>query len=814
MFAFNTIMQGRKNMIRIRKITSLFICLALALCLLASCVTTPDTPVSGSDASDTSSQEAIDLDAYARELYAAAKAEYGDLKDYAVDYTVENDITIGFEHFFETETFRSEITGSGGWDMRVEKTGSVSGTGEISSYEETRSEWLSGETLYVSSTRDGETRELYAETRASDYAAAMLPPLLIDIDKYELVTGSENGDGGFTVTLSDASDIEGWVSEYATGFKSAEAQMTFDAEGKLLSTVYRAEYRRGGANISAVITASAQAFAPEGEGFGEPENKRKFTRNDNLSDILMTAEALWRLENSRSLAIEREVVVASYAMGFYSDSTVNEYCFGADGYSMLSRSASTDIEYYDFKKNKYRDASENYYAEYQHGDVIMTKNGKTSTERYDPESTDVVSILFEDNTAVSALLSGATDYVYQNSVGDFFLCTCTPADEYLDASAEYAKGQVAGYTSKDQIKLLNESSEFSHDNAFCTLSVDRYTLLPVYAEYQYAGVYDIEGETYPLYHFVFAQISAGTSEPYETMTGEPFHDRTTDDVPTPLLYKVTSDDGHEMWLFGTIHLGDDRTAYLPDYVYTALDKCDALAVEFDVEAFDENNLSDKEMEAIYKVYYSDGPFADSLPDDLYQSVMMTVAASGAYSTRASSFNCYGLYELLGSTYQKGIVSLTAQKGVDRRLIRRANRKRIEVLSIESFLSQTELALDYSDKTIELLLAEMCAMTRHEYVEEANSLFEAWCRGDEQELIRLINEENEFPDDVDEEYLNAYEEYCKIMMSDRNAFMLETAKGYLEGDKRVFFAVGLAHLLSEDGLVNSLREAGYTVEKVS
>jgi len=30
---------------------------------------------------------------------------------------------------------------------------------------------------------------------------------------------------------------------------------------------------------------------------------------------------------------------------------------------------------------------------------------------------------------------------------------------------------------------------------------------------------------------------------------------------------------------------------------------------------------------------------------------------------------------------------------------------------------------------------------------------------------------------------------------------------------VFYAVGLAHVLAEEGLVNSLREAGYTVEPV-
>ena len=59
----------------------------------------------------------------------------------------------------------------------------------------------------------------------------------------------------------------------------------------------------------------------------------------------------------------------------------------------------------------------------------------------------------------------------------------------------------------------------------------------------------------------------------------------------------------------------------------------------------------------------------------------------------------------------------------------------------------------------------------------------------------------------------YQEYEKAMYTDRNAAMLETAKEYLESGDVVFFAVGLAHLLAEDGLVNTLRDAGYTVELV-
>ena len=73
------------------------------------------------------------------------------------------------------------------------------------------------------------------------------------------------------------------------------------------------------------------------------------------------------------------------------------------------------------------------------------------------------------------------------------------------------------------------------------------------------------------------------------------------------------------------------------------------------------------------------------------------------------------------------------------------------------------------------------------------------------------------DDLD--HINAQlkvlqEEYNQAMSYSRNEKMVEVAKEYLESGETIFYAVGLAHLLAENGLVNGLREAGYTVELVS
>ena len=64
------------------------------------------------------------------------------------------------------------------------------------------------------------------------------------------------------------------------------------------------------------------------------------------------------------------------------------------------------------------------------------------------------------------------------------------------------------------------------------------------------------------------------------------------------------------------------------------------------------------------------------------------------------------------------------------------------------------------------------------------------------------------------YQPLMDEYYKHMSTDRNEGMLKTAIEYLESGDVVFYAVGLAHLLdSNNGLVDTLQQAGYTVELV-
>lgn len=97
------------------------------------------------------------------------------------------------------------------------------------------------------------------------------------------------------------------------------------------------------------------------------------------------------------------------------------------------------------------------------------------------------------------------------------------------------------------------------------------------------------------------ETTKGEESPTESEEPEPTEEdiQPTEPVATepeatlenaPLLYKVTDGDGNVIWLFGSIHVGRDDYYPLPEYVLDAYEGSDALAVELDAVAF-ENDMT-------------------------------------------------------------------------------------------------------------------------------------------------------------------------------------------------------------------------------
>ena len=282
-------------------------------------------------------------------------------------------------------------------------------------------------------------------------------------------------------------------------------------------------------------------------------------------------------------------------------------------------------------------------------------------------------------------------------------------------------------------------------------------------------------------------------------------------VSTPLLYKVTNENGNSVWLFGSIHVGRKDYFPLPDYVLNAFDNSEGLAVEFDIITF-ENDLK-TQMNALGKLVYKDGSTVKNhVSKELYDQASAILKENGLYNAMLGYYNAsfWSMYIDNCTMMQLGINS---ELGVDLHLTKRANTKGIKIYEIESAEFQYSMMSEFSEELQEYLLAS--SVNTYNDLENAKddykTLMDLWFEGDEKKLWDYLSASPEFKNE--EEELPLYTEYNNAMMTERNENMTEFVKKALEEGENLFVCVGAAHIVGDGAIVDNLRNEGYTVEIV-
>ena len=172
-----------------------------------------------------------------------------------------------------------------------------------------------------------------------------------------------------------------------------------------------------------------------------------------------------------------------------------------------------------------------------------------------------------------------------------------------------------------------------------------------------------------------------TQPPETTQTTAPTEVTSPDEAPaiTPLLYEVTNEQGHKIWLFGSIHIGRPEFYPLPPYVTQAFAQADGLAVEFDLVAFEKDLAA--QVEALQAMIYTDGTtIRDHLSPELYAAAVAILEEAGVYNAMLD----YYIPAMWATTIESLSYELNesqAALGVDRQLINAAYEMDKPVLSI-------------------------------------------------------------------------------------------------------------------------------------
>lgn len=769
---------------RFKQLLSLLLCFALLLSF-AGCG--KDTEPETTEATSTTETQPTETEAPPEltpaEHYAEAVTALLAEDALHLTYEISDTRRVGTEEFSQLATTTLDLKGLQG-DLLAEKSGQVSfNENDPIDYEE----------QYENGMIYAHFGEVYAkqEATAEDYLAGRYPISLIDPANYASVTAEETAEGTL-YHFAEPKALEAWLCSEQSELLSAEATALVTEAG-IASISYQAAYLQGAAersfDIDVSITVGTDCIfnaAPVEDSDYMP-----------LNDVHLLWAFEWAISNlfySYNLSANIQQIIQSEATGVMSFTTeLNAWHTG--GYIA---DIQYDVAFYS------ADTSTTYTAEehLEDGIYTYTADGTVQAEEAmeDYQMQNGIAYLLDQYIVLSSWITDASVTAYDG----MWLVDFSSTDEECGDYIKYSTSNefYGSSTTLDDIAISYVTNDVSG-----TLAIDMDTMLPTAYSLNYSGTHNIENVDYVLSQNYTMAVTPADPCAYYNITGTHAEETPTTGA-TPLFYHVTDAQGNEMWLLGTIHLGDARTGSLPQEIYDAFDAADALAVEVNT-----NNISDDSYttEMLNAYFYSDAQtISQHIDAELYKTALLALKATGSYSQQVEYMKAALWENTISQSYITRYRMLDSNKGVDQRLLDRAEAAGKEILEVESFEEQFYLLLNFSNEIQELLLRDTLEEGYYAYTQSVAELYELWCQGDEATITALLTEERS---STSEEEQALYDEYTTAMETDRNAKMLQVAQEYLRSGKTVFYAVGLAHLLGESGLIEGLRAAGYTVELV-
>ena len=773
---------------KMNRLTALLVCIAMVFSLAACTTDSPEPTTVPTEPQPT-----------AQELYAAAVQLLDDSEHVRLQADISRSTAVGTDVY--TKNSQQQFTWKGlGTDNMQAKITDSSTIGDIT----TRStEVYRDGAVYL--TMEGNA--YVSDMAAADFTARWIPTVPLTDSLYADITAEENADGTL-LRFEDPSAVETWAAPEYARLISASGTAQLNAEGAFTAFTYEAVFTLGGAEI----TLNADVTMLKADAL---DLTLVYPEDDERYVLLETPEIPLLLNDVWGYLAQFQSGSATLTQTFSSDALASS-CVIA-----LQQAAHGGLENHQSSVEQLisitaYDGEEIYDSfSYTREDTFLDGVYTMRYDDEDPETDDAVDAETMHNFCFSNMV---TNYPYMSEITggtltDFGGICLLELDASTALAQSYSK-TVCEYLADDPNYLDLMATSYKTNTMDYYWAINRDTGLPTASGITFTGTHTIDGQPYDMSFQSNQTYYLADPGAYEAVTGEPLPEETPTETPTPVFYHVTGTEGQEMWLLGTIHVGDERTGAMPQEIYDALNSSAALAVEFDSENFLQSMAEDPDLIArvLRSYYYLDGTTtADHLDPNIYAAGSKLLKATGTNASEAMLMKPYLWSQTIDGLYLQLGYSLVSEKGVDNRLMDYARENGITIKDVESGIFQVELLGGFSDALQELLLSESidtpAAVSNH----STQDLYEMWCAGDEAELIEYLTDDTS---DMTKQEQALYNEYNKAISTDRNADMLEVAKGYLESGEVIFYAVGLAHLLVEDGLVNTLRDAGYTVELVS
>ena len=257
-----------------------------------------------------------------------------------------------------------------------------------------------------------------------------------------------------------------------------------------------------------------------------------------------------------------------------------------------------------------------------------------------------------------------------------------------------------------------------------------------------------------------------------------------------LLWKIEGN-GTSMpsYLFGTMHVEDARAFNFSDAVMPAIKSCEKFALEINADSilsFIKNKIIEKSPKDEFK---------SVLNKEEYKRLVDRFVEINGYSFEESSLK--DVNTILTMLYEKPERSNDESTFVDMHLFGQAKTMNKTVMGLESMATQINSYENLEQEKKKSYIMQRVDYKKGEvdtFIEDLTSIYYT---GDISEIERIVSQYGRDEDEI---------------MIARNKIMCSSIDKTIQ-KTTLFSAVGTAHLPGKHGLINLLREKGYTVTPV-
>lgn len=260
-----------------------------------------------------------------------------------------------------------------------------------------------------------------------------------------------------------------------------------------------------------------------------------------------------------------------------------------------------------------------------------------------------------------------------------------------------------------------------------------------------------------------------------------------------VFYSVSSPDGRQSWLLGTLHSEDARVLDFPPVLEQALRQADTVALELvpGQETLDRLSAAMRLPEG--------QQLADHLDDDLYRRVVAAMRSHGMQAKAIARLRPWAAALTLAQPPVKTGLFM------DLVLAQRAARQGATTVGLETVAEQLAF-FTQMDRGGQIALLESAVDDQEQGHEAFEALVQAWLAGDLEKLARLAEAQiADLPARIGNHFRQAG-------IVERNRDMARRAQPLIERGESLI-AVGALHLPGPEGMIALLREQGNRVKAI-